>query len=312
VIMAFIQTMAKLLAQKRNYNNIPFDGYLQVIRIILLSVACLLIFSILTHRSLVSVMTALGAASAILILLFKDTVMGFVGSVQITMNNLVHEGDWITVSQYGADGIVKEISLTTIKILNYDNTLTTVPTYSLASGSFQNWRAMQESGTRRFIRNITVISRDIRFLNDAELEHFKTVGGLDDYIAKINHEYQQRNAALNVDKTVSINLHHLTNCDLFMEYARWYLTNHPKINSSATQLVRQIGITDEGIQLQIYAFTNTCIWSEYEAILAEVMGHLLASITYFNLQIYAATAASDSLDVNLNMQQNVSKPINNQ
>jgi len=312
VIMAFIQTMAKLLAQKRNYNNIPFDGYLQVIRIILLSVACLLIFSILTHRSLVSVMTALGAASAILILLFKDTVMGFVGSVQITMNNLVHEGDWITISQYGADGIVKEISLTTIKILNYDNTLTTVPTYSLASGSFQNWRAMQESGTRRFIRNITVISRDIRFLNDAELEHFKTVGGLDDYIAKINHEYQQRNAALNVDKTVSINLHQLTNCDLFMEYARWYLTNHPKINSSATQLVRQIGITDEGMQLQIYAFTNTCIWSEYEAILAEVMGHLLSSITYFDLQIYAATAASDSLDVNLNMQQNASKPINNQ
>ncbi|WP_392562448.1 mechanosensitive ion channel [Orbus sturtevantii] len=311
VIMSFIQVMAKLLAQKRNYNNIPFDGYLQVIRIILISVACLLVFSILTHRSLVSVMTALGAASAILILLFKDTVMGFVGSVQITMNNLVHEGDWITVSQYGADGIVKEISLTTIKILNYDNTLTTVPTYSLASGSFQNWRAMQESGNRRFVRNITIISKDIRFLTDMELEHFKTVGGLSDYIMKTNHEYQQRNAALDVDKTVAINLHQLTNCDLFMEYARWYLNNHPKINSSATQLVRQIGITDEGVQLQIYAFTNTCIWAEYEAILAEVMGHLLSSVSYFDLQIYAATAASDSLDVNLNMQQDVVKPIAN-
>lgn len=311
VIMSFIQTVTKLLAQKRNFSNIPFDGYLQVIRIILICIACLLIFSILTHRSLVSVMTALGAASAILILLFKDTVMGFVGSVQITMNNLVHEGDWITVSQYGADGIVKEISLTTIKILNYDNTLTTVPTYSLAAGSFQNWRAMQESGNRRFIRNLSIISHDIRFLSTDELENFKKVGGLDDYITKMSHEYQKRNDALSVDKSISINLHQLTNCDLFMEYARWYLTNHPKINSTTTQLVRQVGITDEGVQLQIYAFTNTCVWAEYEAILAEVMGHLLSSISYFGLHHYAATAASDSLDVNLNMQQEPPKAVMN-
>lgn len=303
-IMALIRTLTKLLSEKTNYRNIPFDGYLQVVKIILLSIAFLLIFSILTHRSLISVMTALGAASAILMLLFKDTIMGFVGSVQITMNNLVHQGDWITVSQYGADGIVKEISLTTIKILNYDNTLTTVPTYALASGSFQNWRAMQESGSRRFTRNITVISRDVRFVTDSELEQFKAVGGLAQYISRMNTEYQQRNEALDADKSVSINLHQLTNCDLFMEYVRWYLINHPKINNSQYLLVRQMAITTEGLQIQIYAFTNTCVWAEYEAILSEVMTHLLSSVTYFDLHLYESSAASDSLDVNLTMKQN--------
>lgn len=311
-IMSLIYTMVKLLSEKANYSNIPFDGYLQVVRIILFSIAFLLIFSILTHRSLFSVMTALGAASAILMLLFKDTIMGFVGSVQITMNNLVHEGDWITVSQYGADGIVKEISLTTIKILNYDNTLTTVPTYALASGSFQNWRAMQESGCRRFTRNITIISRDIRFLNDDELAHFKSVGGLSDYIDSMNNEFQQRNMALNVDKTVPINIHQLTNCDLFMQYARWYLINHPKINNSQLQLVRQIAITTDGLQIQIYAFANTSALVEYEAISAEVMGHLLASVEYFDLQIYESSAASDSLDVNVSMKSTAAKTLTNQ
>jgi miniconductance mechanosensitive channel len=290
LLLVCLYALADILRQKDEFNTLPFNTYLQVIKIILLCVGILFAFSILTNRSLWSVVTALGAISAILMLIFKDSIMGFVGSVQITTNDLIRIGDWITVSQYGANGIVKDITLTSVKILNYDNTLTSVPTYSLASGSFQSWRTMQESGCRRFNRSMILVSRDIRFLNDTDLDKYKTIGGVSDYLAQFKQQ-QKNNPAMNGSSVISPL--QVTNFDIFMAYARWYLKHHPAIDSRQTILVRQLEITSTGIKIEILAFTGTTNGIEYESILAEIMNHLLATVSFFDIRIYEINGKVD-------------------
>ncbi|TEA27849.1 mechanosensitive ion channel family protein [Candidatus Schmidhempelia bombi] len=290
LLLVCLYALSEILRQRDEFTTLPFNSYLQVIKIILLCVGILFAFSILTNRSLWSVVTALGAISAILMLIFKDSIMGFVGSVQITTNDLIRIGDWITVSQYNANGIVKDITLTSVKIMNYDNTLTSVPTYSLASGAFQNWRTMQESGCRRFNRTMILVSRDIRFLNDTDLEKYKTIGGVSDYLTQFRQQ-QQNNLAINDGRMISP--FQVTNFDIFMAYARWYLKHHLAIDSSQTILVRQLDITSTGIKIEILAFTRTTNGIEYESILAEVMNHLLASVSFFDIRIYEINGKVD-------------------
>ncbi|MCO6524422.1 MAG: mechanosensitive ion channel [Candidatus Schmidhempelia sp.] len=292
LVLVSLYALADVLQQKDGFHALPFSTYLQVIKIILLCVGVLFAFSVVTNRSLWSVITALGAISAILMLIFKDSIMGLVGSVQITTNDLIRIGDWITVSQYGANGIVKDITLTSVKILNYDNTLTSVPTYSLASGSFQSWRTMQESGCRRFNRAMVLVSRDIRFLSDTDLEKYKKIGGISDYLSEIKQQ-QENNIVVTMNENSVICQLQITNFDIFMAYARWYLKNHPRIDAKQTILVRQLDITSTGIKIEILAFTRTTNGIQYEAILAEVMNHLLAAVSFFDIRIYELNGKVD-------------------
>lgn len=237
----------------------------------------------------------MGAASAIMMLLFKDSIMGFVGSIQISTNNMVQLGDWITMNKYGADGNVEEINLTTVKVRNFDKTITTIPTYALISDSFQNWRGMQESGGRRFRRALFIKQSDIRPIREDELDKFKKVDGLAEYIERKQTEYAERSK--HSDTSISINGHWLTNNDLFIQYAIAYLRNHPRINTNMTLLVRQLAPTSQGLPVELYTFTNTTVWAEYEMILSEIVNHLISAVSYFDLQLFEDSSGSDDYNV---------------
>lgn len=294
-VMAVIKSFVNVLQEKPAFHNKPMKSYLQVIQIIFYIFGAVAIYSILTGRSATAFFAAMGAASAVLMLMFKDTIMGFVGSIQISTNNMVQLGDWITMNKYGADGNVEEINLTTVKVRNFDKTITTIPTYALISDSFQNWRGMQESGGRRFKRAIFIKHDNIRFLTDDELEKYKEIDGLKAYIENKQANYAQRNK--NINKEILLNGHHLTNNDLFIQYAIYYLRAHPHIDNNLTLLVRQLAPTPQGLPVEVYTFTNTTIWAEYEGILSEIMNHLISSVKYFGLQIYEESSGSDDYNV---------------
>ncbi|MDR2127587.1 MAG: mechanosensitive ion channel family protein [Burkholderiaceae bacterium] len=299
LLIAVANAFVKLLQDREGFRNKPFENYLQIIKMILFFCGVFASYTIVTGKSIISFLAAMGAASAVLMLLFKDTILGFAGSMQLMTNDMLRKGDWISMPQYGADGTVEEMNLTTVKVRNFDNTITTVPTYSLVSSSFQNWRGMSESGTRRFLRTINVIVSDVKFLDDKDLEKYLPIGDLKVFIEEKQKIFNQRNADLPVDTRIALNGHYLTNLDLFIQYAQWYLQNHPRISARATLLVRPQTAGGNGIPVQIYAFTQTTVWAQYEAIVAEVMNHLFASVGYFDLRVFEAPAASDSLSIKL-------------
>lgn len=295
IIMSVIRSFGGVLQEKPAFQNKPMKSYFQVINIILFIFGAVIIYSILTGKSATAFFAAMGAASAILMLLFQDSIKGFAGSIQVTTNNMVQIGDWITMNKYGADGNVEEINLTTVKIRNFDKTITTVPTYALISDSFQNWRGMQDSGGRRFRRALNIKQDTIHFLSDEELEKFKKVNGLKEYILTKQEEY----AEMDKDSDISIpmNQHRITNSDLFLQYGIYYLRNHPRIDKTMTLLVRQLAPTAQGLPIELYTFTNTTVWAEYEVILSEIVNHFISVIKYFDLQIYEESSGSDTYDV---------------
>lgn len=290
-LMAIVRSFADMVQEKEAFKNKPFKSYLQVVQIIFYIFGVVAIYSILTGKSATAFFAAMGAASAVLMLMFKDTIMGFVSSIQLSGNDMLRLGDWITMNKYGADGTVEEINLTTVKVVNFDKTITTIPTYALISDSFQNWRGMQGSGGRRFKRCLYVNQSDIYFVSDDELEDMKKVEGLSQYIQNKQKEFQHLNKNLNVDLSLPLNGHKLTNNDLFIEYATWYLKSHPRINQKMTLMVRTLSPTTEGLPIELYTFTNTVVWTEYEGIIIEIMNHLISSLKYFKLRIYTNTAS---------------------
>jgi len=294
-VMAFIKAFANVLEEKPAFHNKPMKSYLQVINIIFVLFGAVVVYSILTGKSATAFFAVMGGASAIMMLVFQDSIKGFVGSIQVTANNMVQIGDWITMPKYGADGDVMEINLTTVKIRNFDKTITTVPTYSLISDSFQNWRGMKESGGRRFKRALNLKHDTIRFLTKEELEKFKQVDGLKEYIANKQKEYAGLNKATNAD--IPLNVHQITNCDLFLQYGIYYLRNHPRIDKNLTLLVRQLAPTPQGLPIELYTFTNTTVWAEYEVILSEIVNHFISVVPYFGLKIYEESSGSDTYDV---------------
>ncbi|EGK01659.1 MULTISPECIES: mechanosensitive ion channel family protein [Dysgonomonas] len=294
-VMALVRSFGDVLQEKPAFKNKPMKSYFQVIQIILFIFGAVVVYAILTGRSATAFFAAMGAASAVLLLMFKDSIMGFVGSIQITTNDMVQIGDWITMNKYGADGNVEEITLTTVKVRNFDKTITTIPTYALISDSFQNWRGMQESGGRRFRRALNIKYDSIRFLTEEEIEKFKKVDGLADYIKEKQGIYAKLNKQTASD--LPLNKHAITNCDLFMQYGIYYLRNHPNINKDMTLLVRQLASTTQGLPIELYTFTSTTIWAEYETILAEIMNHLISVVQYFGLTIYEESSGSDDYNV---------------
>ena len=293
IIRAFIHAGRNTLYGLEAFKDKPLDSYAQVINLIMFIIGGVLIFSQLTGRSALTFLTAMGAASAVLLLIFKDTILGFVASIQISANDMVRIGDWITMSKYGADGDVVEINLTTVKVINWDKTVTTIPTYALISDSFQNWRGMQESGGRRIKRSIRIKISSIRYLEPAEIDELTRIQLINGYIQERREEIRRFNEENQVDHSVLVNGRRMTNIGLFRRYVDSYLRKHPQINQGMTLMVRQLAPDQHGIPLEVYCFTSTVKWVEYEPIQADIFDHLLAAIKYFHLQVFEDPAADD-------------------
>lgn len=278
-IVALVKSFFNVLSERPSFAHKPMNSYIQVISIFLYFLGLITVFSIITNQSPGVILGALGAASAVTMLMFQDSIKGFVGSIQITANKMVELGDWITMSKYGADGTVEEVSLNTVKVRNFDKTITTIPTYSLIADSFQNWKGMQESGGRRVKKCIFIKQGTIRFLKEDELEKFKKTESLRKFIEEKEKEFEQFDLDL-------INGVPITNNDLFMAYAMNYLRNHKKVAQNLTLLVRQLPPTTEGLPVEIYIFTATTVWAEYENIATEIINHLLAIVPLFDLKVF--------------------------
>ena len=293
IIMSIVRSFGGVLQEKPAFQNKPMKSYFQVVQIVLFIFGAVVIYSILTGKSATTFFAAMGAASAILMLLFQDSIKGFAGSIQVTTNNMVQIGDWITMNKFGADGNVEEINLTTVKIRNFDKTITTVPTYALISDSFQNWRGMQDSGGRRFRRALNIKHNTIRFLTDDELEKYKAIDGLKDYITAKQKEFSK----MPKREGLLSNMYRITNSDLFLQYGIYYLRNHPRIDKNLTLLVRQLPPGPQGLPIELYTFTNTTVWAEYELILSEIVNHFIGIVKYFDLTIFEESSGSDIFDV---------------
>jgi miniconductance mechanosensitive channel len=286
IFRSVLKAFRDYLKEQPRFSDKPIDSYIQVIMIVLWIYAAGVIISKLFEIDKGTLLGTLGAISAIVILIFRDTILGFVASVQVSLNDMVRIGDWITFDKFGADGDVIEINLATVKVRNFDNTTTTIPTYSLISDSFRNWRGMLDSDGRRIKRHILVKAKSIRFLTDEELEKMKKIQLVSNYIEVRQSEINKYNKTYNVDKSLSINGRNMTNFGLFRKYITQYLENYPGLNKNMILLCRQLQPTAHGIPLEIYTFTKDQRFVEYEYVMSDIFDHIIASIAYFDLEIY--------------------------
>ncbi len=286
LIISVINAIGDTVKHKPQYSDKPIDSYIQVVKIFFYFIGGIILFSILLGRSPIVLLTGLGAASAVLMLIFKDSILGFVASIQVSANDMVRIGDWITVPKHDADGDVIQITLSTVKIRNFDKTITTIPPYSLVSDSFQNWRGMQQTGSRRIKRAINIKLSSIKYLSRDEVEKLQKIEHLQDYIAQRQHEIDEYNNQNNVDKSLLINGRNLTNLGLFRIYIESFLKKHPKIRQDMMMMVRQLPSTSKGLPLEIYAFADTIVWAEYELIISDIFDHISAAVGYFDLALF--------------------------
>ena len=296
IIRTIFNALRDYLKQKPEYSDKPIDSFVQVIMIVLWIFGVAMIISTLFGIKKGELLTILGTLSAIIILIFRDTILGFVSSVQVAINDMVRIGDWITMDKFGADGDVIEINLTTVKVRNFDNTITTIPTYSLSSDSFQNWRGMQKSSGRRIKRHILIKSSSIRFLTNEDLNQMKKVQLISSYIVTRQAEIEKYNAMHGVDKTLSLNGRNMTNLGLFRKYIMQYLVTYPGLNKDMHIMCRQLQSTEHGVPLEIYAFSSDKRWANYEYIMADIFDHIMASVVYFDLEIFELPSKIGRLD----------------
>ena len=273
----------------------PIKGYLQVGKIIIYVVGALLVLATLMDQSPLLFLSGIGAMTAVLLLVFKDTILSLVASVQLTSNDMIRLGDWIEVPGYGADGDVIDIALHTVKVQNWDKTITTVPTYALISGAFKNWRSMPESGGRRIKRSIFIDQSSVRFLTDEEIARFKRFVLLRDYLESKEQELREYNERLKERVDDDVNLRRLTNLGTFRAYVLNYVRNHPRINQELTVLVRQLAPTSEGLPIELYIFTSDTDWIAYESIQADIFDHLISILPEFGLRVFQNPTGSDVL-----------------
>lgn len=292
-VNSLLRTGRDILRTSKAFVDKPIDSYLQVIQIFLIFVIGTLIVSILTGNSPWSFLVSLGAASAILMLVFKDMILGFVASIQVSANDSVRVGDWIEMSKYGADGDVLQINLNSVKIQNFDKTIVTIPTYTLLSDSFKNYRGMQATGGRRIKRSINIKISTIRYLSDAEIEALKKIDLLAPFIAEREKEIQAFNAKSGVDPSMPINGRRMTNVGLFRAYITAYARNNPNIHKSMTLMVRQLDPTEHGMPLELYMFTNGTQWAFFEETMSDMFDHLYAAIKYFHLEVFELPSSDD-------------------
>lgn len=286
IIRRFLHSIRDYLKTLPQYRDKPVDSYIQVFMIFAWLLGLFSIIAIVTGISFLKFAASLGAASAVIILIFKDTILGFVASIQVSINDMVRIGDWITFEKYGADGDVTEINLATVKVQNWDMTITTIPTYALISDSFKNWRGMMASGGRRIKRSVIVKVSTIRFLTAEDVEELKKIQLVTDYLNSISTKIEAQNKESGADKSLLINGVNLTNFGVFRKYLQTYIENHSAINKDMTFMVRQLEPTPQGIPMEIYAFSKDQRWVNYEYIIGDIFDHVLASVKYFGLEIY--------------------------
>ncbi|MCD6565223.1 MAG: mechanosensitive ion channel [Bacteroidales bacterium] len=290
---SFINAMHEIYVSLPISKHRSIKGYVQVVKIAVYFIAIILIISTIFGESPKGLLTALGTAAAVLILVFKDTILGFIASIQLSANKMVKPGDWISMPAHNADGTVIEISLNTIKVQNWDKTITTVPTYALVSESFYNWKGMEESGGRRIKRSVIIDMKSIKFCTPEMIKKFKKIQILRDIIEKKEKELDEYNKKYEIDNSVLVNGRRMTNIGVFRAYIRAYLHNHPKINNEMTSMVRQLQPTDKGLPLQIYVFSNDKRWVEYEKIQSDIFDHILAVAPEFDLRVFQNPSGYD-------------------
>ena len=291
ILRSLLHAIRSYLRTLESFKDKPIDSYIQVFMIVIWVVGMVVLFSIITGREIGYFLTAMGALSAVLLLIFKDTILGFVASIQIAANDLVRIGDWVTMEKYGADGDVIEINLSTVKVQNFDKTITTIPTYNLISDSFKNWRGMAESGGRRIKRSMLIQTQSIRFLKDEELTDLQRIERVAGYLKERKEEIDKANQ--DVDKSLAINGRNLTNLGLYRKYIENYLEHHAKISNELTIMCRQLPTTSYGsTPLEIYAFSSDKVWKNYEHITADIFDHLLAAVSYFDLRCFEVSQGS--------------------
>lgn len=293
IIKTIFNALRDYLKQNPSFSDKPIDSYIQVIMIVLWVFGFVVIVSKVFDISTGKMLGTFGAISAIIILIFRDTILGFVASVQVSLNDMVRIGDWITFDKFGADGDVIEINLATVKVRNFDNTTTTIPTYSMISDSFRNWRGMINSSGRRIKRHILIKANTIRFLNKSELEELKKIQLVSSYIENRQMEIDKFNDTHQIDKSILINGRNMTNFGLFRKYITRYLQQYPGLNKDMILLCRQLQPTAQGIPLEIYAFSSDKRFENYEYIMADIFDHIFASIKYFSLEIYEMPSGSN-------------------
>ncbi|WP_405231063.1 mechanosensitive ion channel family protein [Lentisalinibacter salinarum] len=271
----------------------PLKGFVQLVQIVVWVLGGVLIVAAVLDRSPLLLISGFGAMTAILLLVFKDTILSLVASVQLTAQDMVRVGDWVTMPQFGADGDVIDVQLHTVKVQNFDKTITTIPTHRLITDSFQNWRGMSESGGRRIKRSLYFDVSSIRFQSDEEIEHFRRFVLLADYVDAKRRELEEYNARLQGEVAADVNRRRLTNIGTFRAYAFNYLKNHPRIRQDLTLIVRQLPAGPDGLPLEIYCFTGTTAWAEYEGIQSDIFDHLIAIVPEFGLRLFQQPAGAD-------------------
>lgn len=271
----------------------PIKGYLQTVKIILFSLGGIIIISTAIGKSAIFLLSGLGALTAVLMLVFKDPILGFVGSIQLSANDMVRPDDWISMPDYGADGTVIDMNLTTVKVRNWDQTISTIPTYALVANSFQNWRGMEEGGGRRIMRSIKINVKSIKFCSPELLAKLKNNRLIADYLKEKEDELKKHNEKYDINPKVKINTRRQTNIGVFRNYLVNYLESHPQINRDMTLIVRQLETTETGLPLQIYCFTSEKAWVQYENIQSNIFDHILTVMPEFELELFQNPSGDD-------------------
>lgn len=298
-VRRFFNAVRVVLEDKPYFKDKPIGAYIQTVKLIITIVFIIIMLSVLTGQSPLFFLTSLGAMTAILLLIFKDTILGFVGSIQISANDMLRIGDWVTMEKYGADGDVIEINLTTVKVQNFDKTITTIPTYSFISDSFKNWRGMANSGGRRIKRSLNIKIDSIKFAEDELIHRLSKVKLLSDFIVEQQKEVEQYNKAHGLVDEYQLNARRPTNVGLFRNYVQYYLKNNNELNQEMSLMVRQLQPSSKGLPIELYCFSKTKVWAEYEVVMADIFDHLFAVVESFDLEIHAELTGSDLRMLNL-------------
>jgi miniconductance mechanosensitive channel len=299
VIVATLAISALLSAINDIYRKISkrrsnaIRGYTDVARIVSYVFCAIFLVAILTGRSPWGLLSLLGGLTAIILLVFKDSLLGFVAHIQLSATDMIRIGDWIEMKQYGADGDVIDMSIHCVRVQNWDKTVTTIPTYALISSSFKNWRGMSESGGRRIKRAIHIDLSTIHFMTDEEIEKLGKIQLLEKYLLPRQKEIEAYNTRHEVEENSPVNGRSQTNIGIFRAYTLEYLRQHPQIHSNMTFLVRQLAPTETGLPLEIYVFSKDQVWANYEAIQADIFDHLLATLPHFGLRVFQNPSSFD-------------------
>jgi miniconductance mechanosensitive channel len=293
IFFSFLDFLERLAYNKITEMRFPLRGVLQTVKLIASIFVVVLAVSLFMGKSPLLLLSGLGALSAVLMLVFKDPILGLVAGIQLSANEMLSVGDWLEMPKYGADGDVIDIGLTTVKVRNWDKTITTIPTYALISDSFKNWRGMSETGARRIKRSVLIDTSSIRFLDDAMIQRLRKAELLGNYLDEKTKVIAEANSSKQVDMSLTINGRRLTNIGTFRNYLLSFLKSHPYIRQDMTLLARQLSPTSEGLPIEIYTFTTTTKWAEYEGIQADIFDHIFAILPEFGLRAHESPTGHD-------------------